>query len=69
MQIVEFPKREEFDAKAVLTKALEEEFGDVIVIGWQKETGALYMGHSSGSLPEVAFLLDLAKKLILEEVM
>ena len=48
----------------VLTAAIEK-LQDVVIVGWENETGLLYLSSSTANGPEVLWLLEKAKERIL----
>jgi hypothetical protein len=52
--------------QAILEQAQSAGLEDVVVIGWVDGVGC-YLGTSSGHAPEIIFLLELAKKQVLDE--
>lgn len=38
---------------------------DVVIIGYEQDTGEIYLAASTGRLPDVNFLLDQAKAMVL----
>ena len=69
--IIEFPNRrmitddEALDPNEMLQNICEDvEMVEALVIGWTKE-GRLFMGTSHGKAPDMVFLLELAKSVLL----
>ncbi len=69
--IIEFPNsrmitdEEALDPNEMLQNICEDvEMVEVLVIGWTKE-GRLFMGTSHGKAPDMVFLLELAKSVLL----
>jgi hypothetical protein len=68
--IIQFPGRdkieqEDLDPNDMLSAIIEEvEMTEAMVIGWTKE-GNLFLGTSHGKAPDMVFLMDLAKTVLL----
>jgi len=68
--IIQFPGRdkieqEDLDPNDMLSAIIEEvEMTEAMVIGWTKD-GNLFLGTSHGKAPDMVFLMDLAKTVLL----
>ena len=68
--IIQFPGRdkieqEDLDPNDMLSAIIQEvEMTEAMVIGWTKE-GNLFLGTSHGKAPDMVFLMDLAKTVLL----
>jgi hypothetical protein len=55
----------DIDPERILNRALAEEPESILVVGWSKD-GSLYFDRSMASLPEALWLMEMAKKILLD---
>ena len=66
-EVIEFAglTRLDIPAERILTKALEADLSHALVLGWDDD-GDFYFAGSYGGGPETLWLLELAKKRLME---
>lgn len=62
----DFITKVDIPVDTILEGAREAGLKDVVVIGWIEGEGC-YLATSSGDAPEIIFLIELAKKQVLDE--
>jgi hypothetical protein len=63
----DFITKHDIPAEDVINGAKDAKFESVMVVGWTKDEGH-YLASSTGDAAEMLFILELAKKRVIDEV-